>query len=110
MFEIVRKDDVYILKISGSINVSNSAKFESELETFLSSNRPKKVVLDFSNIENISSSGIRVIVNFYKRLKSYGGSVNIYNASSSIEKIFKLVEIDSILKNYSSLDEAIKNL
>ncbi len=56
-----------------------------------------KIVLNFSGVDYISSLGIRVLVNHYKRLKSVNGSLSISNPSDTTRAILKAAGLAEFL-------------
>lgn len=56
----------------------------------------KQVTFDFSQLEYISSAGMRVLLQFNKQANEKGGSVVITGMSENILQIFQLVGFDKI--------------
>lgn len=57
----------------------------------------KELVLDFAKITFISSYGLKVILELYKKLKENDGSLKIKNVSEEIKKSFNLVGFNKFL-------------
>ena len=108
--KLTRNNDIHILKVSGFLNVESANGLEMILNELIVKENPKKVIFDFSELEHISSSGLRVIMNFYKKMSAKNGKVIICSAKEGIKKVLKLVELDSILEIYSTLEEGVKSL
>lgn len=56
------------------------------------------LILDFTNLEYISSAGLRVLVSTQKKLKSEDIPMTIKNVNDTINEIFKMSGFDKILK------------
>ena len=56
------------------------------------------LILDFTNLEYISSAGLRVLVSTQKKLKSEDIPMTIENVNDTINEIFKMSGFDKILK------------
>ncbi|NOZ23718.1 MAG: STAS domain-containing protein [Planctomycetes bacterium] len=69
-----------------------------------------KVILDFSNLEFISSAGISLILWFSELLRSQGGQLKICEASPDVLDIFKVGKLDTVLPFHDTTDEALAAL
>ncbi|MCQ2220988.1 MAG: STAS domain-containing protein [Prevotella sp.] len=56
----------------------------------------KAITIDFSNLEYISSAGMRVLLQLNKNAMEKGGSVSIVGMSEDILQIFQLVGFDKL--------------
>ncbi len=56
------------------------------------------MILDFTNVDYISSGGMRVLLALHKRLKKKGGTLKVINVKDSIYDIFKLVGFHSMVE------------
>ena len=52
--------------------------------------RTNKVVLDFADLEYLSSAGLRVLVATQKRVTAAEGALRIVNASDDIREVFDI--------------------
>ena len=70
-----------------------------ELEEAVKSNLPKcdKMIFDFTNVEYITSAGLRVLVYAHRELMKKGG-VTVTGVNESIKKIFTVTGMYKILK------------
>lgn len=98
--------DIYVIKLEGVINVQMSLDFEAWLSSFFLEKNPKKVIVDLSQVQHISSSGLRVLVSFYKKLLSVQGKLVLVGLNQNLKKIFKIVELDTVFETYDSIEEA----
>lgn len=90
-----------IIKLSGRIDSSNAAQVEADINRRLE-NYSGDIELDASELEYISSAGLRVIL----RLKKSNASTKITNCSSEVYEIFDMTgftEMMSVSKAYRKL-------
>jgi len=87
--------NVEIVKENGNTIITLETRLDSttagEFDEFLKKEVPlveKALVLDFKNVDFISSMGLRVLVAAYKQLE--GKEFIIKNANSSVKEIFNL--------------------
>ncbi|MDO4478231.1 MAG: STAS domain-containing protein [Lachnospiraceae bacterium] len=82
-------DKTMIVKVEGWLDIQSNkefAAFMSEIPV------QEKLVMDFQNLEYISSSGIREIVSVV--LRQPEGTFSIINVSPSIKSVFEMIGLD----------------
>lgn len=84
-----------LIEISGQLD-TNSAQDLAEQLTPLLEDAGKQITLDFSNLEYISSSGLRVLLMLNKKAKEKGGDVNIIGMKENILQLFQIVGFDAL--------------
>lgn len=57
----------------------------------------KELVLDFSEVTFISSYGLKVVLELYKKMKEVEGTLKIIGVSEDIKKTFNLVGFNKFL-------------
>ena len=101
-----QKGDILILRISGKLDFMSSPLFETTLQQTIKKNG-KKVVLDFSNISYISSSGIRLLLEVSKILKNLSGKLVIFGLQPFPMEIIKDANFDFVLEITETEEEAL---
>ena len=98
---MVEKSDNGIIKISGRIDSNNAAEFEKELLD-AAAGADGGITLDASELEYVSSAGLRV---FLKLKKSAAGEVSVINTSPEVYEIFDVTGFTSLLNVSKRLRE-----
>ena len=83
-----------MMKIIGRLDTSTSPKLEKELEQCISD--VQKLILDFADLEYISSAGLRVILQAQKTMNKQGEMI-IKNVNEIIKEIFEVTGFIDIL-------------
>ncbi len=85
------------VELIGEIDINSKAKLKEEL---LSLNEKKQAdyVLKCDNLDYIDSTGLGVLISFYKNVKINDRSVYFENLKPSILKIFSLTGLDKIFQ------------
>ena len=78
-----------ILKVEGWLDTQSAPELQTEIENLGA--ETESLVIDFSGLEYIASSGVRQVVAAYKRMK---GKLVVRGASAGIMTIFKATGID----------------
>ena len=100
-----RKNDVLILCMVGDVT---SAAADDLLQIVDSTQR--KIVLDFSRVEYINSSGVALIIQVLSRAHKTNTIVRCSGLSPHFQKVFQLVGLTRYTELCGTTDEALKNL
>ena len=93
----------------GSLDTETVSAFDQELDTVLES--PLKVlVLDLSELEYLSSAGIRSLFRAQKSMKARAGEALIVNPQPAVQKVFDIVKAVDLKAVFSSVQELDKYL
>ena len=98
-------NDIHIVGITGSLDSTTSPEAQKSLDSVLTS--AKKVLLDFSGLDYISSAGLRVLLGAAKRLRGSGGTLGMFGLNQSVREVFEISGFSSILSVYQSEADAI---
>ena len=96
--EIRMNEENLLAKISGELDHHTAAAMRTELDEKISNLNPHKLMLDFSDVSFMDSSGIGLVMGRYKILSKMGTEFHIVGASPQIYKIFKLAGIEKLAK------------
>lgn len=101
--------DVAVLSPSGRLDSNTSKSFESELIPVVESG-PGAVVVDLSNLQYVSSAGLRVLLVAAKRSKAGGGRLALSGMSDQIREVFDISGFSAIFTIFATRDEAVAAL
>ena len=87
-----RDSDKLTVAVDGTINSLTSAEFGKALDS-LPLGETKLLLLDFANVEYISSAGLRVLLSTYDRMDDHG-AMKIINVS---EDVFQILDITGFI-------------
>jgi anti-sigma B factor antagonist len=85
---------VFILK--GRLNTSSADWFQFKLEEALGGGQ-KNIILNMSQVEFLSSTGIRVILKIYKQLTEKGGKLGIERPSECVKNVLGMAALKDML-------------
>lgn len=88
--------DQVLVAVEGSLDSSESHKLEIVLNDILNGKRVN-LVIDFSKLEYLSSSGLRVLLGAQKMTNESIGNLVIKNVNPDIMEIFKLTGFSDFL-------------
>jgi anti-sigma B factor antagonist len=94
-----------IVKISGRLDAYSAETMEKDLEGEIDRGTAG-VVLDFSNCDFLSSTGLRVLFSLQNRLGG-SGSLKLVGVGPQVKKIFTITDCVELFDFYGTIDEAI---
>ena len=97
--------EIHIVAIAGSLDSTTSPEAQKLLMAVVAG--AKKVVLDFSGLDYISSAGLRVLLGAAKQLRASGGKLGMFGLNQSVREVFEISGFSSILSIYQSEAEAL---
>ena len=68
-----------------------------DIDTAIQDKSPKKLILDFSGVTFMDSSGVGLVMGRYRNMKERGGKVSLANMPEYIEKVMDLAGMDRLL-------------
>lgn len=95
-----------VISVSGRIDSSTTQEFETALKSLQERGR-HKLVLQFKNLDYISSNGLRAIVAALKAARAHSGDVIIVEAPNRIKDTLELVGFQSLFNQYDNLLDAV---
>lgn len=88
------ENNTIILAVEGRIDTTTAPQLEAEVKS--SAESAECIVIDFSNVEYISSAGLRVLLSGHKLMNAKGG-LKLINVSEDIMEIFDVTGFTDIL-------------
>lgn len=104
-----KRGDITILELRGRLDASTSNRLEEKLLALIDSGK-KQLIIDFTNVDYISSSGLRVLVIAAKKLKNVEGKIALSSMKDFIKSVFDIAGFSSIFPIFHSKEEAINYL
>jgi anti-sigma B factor antagonist len=96
-----------VVKVTGRVDSATAPKLAEELSR-INDLGHFKIVLDFSNLEFISSAGLRVLISTLKNCKRYNrGDLVLAGLPANILSVFDLAGFTSIFKIYNDVLTAV---
>ena len=84
------------IEVKDRIDTVTAPDFENEILNEMG--KFDSLIIDFTNLEYISSAGLRVLIATQKKLKPENIPMTIRNVNDTINEIFRMSGFDKILK------------
>ncbi len=100
------ENDISIFKLDGRLDSNTSPNLEKKLAGAME-NGAVKMIIDFENLDYISSAGLRIILKTTKDLKRSEGSIVLCAMQDYVKEVFEIAGFDTFLSIVHSLDDAL---
>jgi anti-sigma B factor antagonist len=105
----IQEGDILILNLKGDIDLHHSPKLREVLQAKVKA-KCGKLLLDFSEVGYIDSSGLATLVEYYQGSRTYSGKICLAALSTRVKSVFDLVRLSEIFSISPSMEEAKESL
>jgi anti-sigma B factor antagonist len=98
---------VTLLNVEGVIKLGESAQFFAQTLDRTLADDKGHVIIDFSRINFIDSTGIGELVGYLGRFRSFQRELVLVNPSDRIRKLLHVARLDSLFPTYDTVDAAL---
>ena len=95
--KIEKSENYTVLNLIGRLDTNTAGILENKL-TELFDNNEKFIILNFKDLDYLSSAGLRVLLAAQKRIKSINGDMILKNENNDVMEVFSITGFTEILK------------
>jgi anti-anti-sigma factor len=99
-------DDICEVRPKGRLDSASGPAFEKDLLGRIESGR-LRMLLDFGELQYISSAGLRIVLLAAKKMRSAGGKMALCSLNPQIAEVFEISGFSNILDIHPSRDAAL---
>lgn len=103
-----RIEGMTLLRLEGVIKLGESAEFLNQTLERSLAEETGHVLIDFSSINYIDSTGIGELVGYLGRFRETGRKLILINPSDRIRKLLHVARLDELFSTYDGLEDALK--
>lgn len=109
MLAVTRQGDVYVIEfmITSLLDRLSIETIGREIEQLVAKSGHPKFVINFSNINQVSSSMLGVLIALNTQTKNMHGELRLAAIPTSIMQVFQLTRLDKLFKIYDSTHAAV---
>ncbi len=100
-----RAEGLAILHLSGRLDLASASKFKNQV-TELLGDGALVVILDLAKVSFVDSSGLGAIVAGLKAARQNGGDLRLAGAQEQMRSLLELTTLISVLRPFSTIQEA----
>jgi anti-anti-sigma factor len=98
-----------ILRIRGRLDASTAGSLEQQFQRVLALGE-KMLLVDLSQLDYISSAGLRAFLIITRELKSAGGKLALFTLQENVKNVFDITGFTGIFTIAPTQDEAVAAL
>ncbi|MCI0406489.1 MAG: STAS domain-containing protein [candidate division Zixibacteria bacterium] len=103
--EAANSGEPSILRVDGVVDTMTASELEKVMSSLLLQKR-YRIVVDLAGVDYISSAGWGIFVSNIREVRANRGDIKLARMMPSVYEVFELLEFDSILRAFDSLDRA----
>ena len=105
-----KEDENLIIYMMGELDHHSAEEVRSKIDDRIDRENINKLILDFTNVTFMDSSGIGVVIGRYKKISLKKGDICIANVNNSVKRVFDLSGMFKIIKLYDNVEQALKSI
>ncbi len=103
------RDQILVIRPEGSLDKAVSGELEELLTNGLDEGF-RLIVFDLSQLEQISSDGLRVILHLVNEVRSVGGDVAVTGMVEHVEKALDVSGFFKLIESFDDIEKAVESL
>ncbi|MFH1177664.1 MAG: STAS domain-containing protein [Acidobacteriota bacterium] len=103
---LMNQGNTLVVGVRGRLDSVTAAEFDRAMSEGVS-NHERRVILDFSELDYMSSAGMRSLLVLQKRLEKQGGGLVVAGVKGLVNEVFVVSGFDSVLPVFESLEAAL---
>jgi anti-sigma B factor antagonist len=100
------KKGLTVCHVEGEIDINTAPDIKKSFEKILTKKDPK-VIINFSKVTYVDSSGLATLVEILKNMRAYGGRLRLTNLSPKIKSLFEITKLEKLFEIMAEEEEAI---
>ncbi len=101
-------NDIKVLHFEGELDIQTSPDAQNQLKQLIEEGA-RKILVNFEQLEYISSAGVAVLLAAAKQLKAVDGELRVCGLNEVVKEVFEISGFMTILKVFGSESEAIED-
>ena len=97
IFEVKENNEKVLATVSGRLDTPSAVSAQQEITPLLE-NADKEIILDCTELEYISSSGLRIFLSIRKEAAAHNSKVIVRNINADIRQVFMMTGFISLFE------------
>ena len=107
--DATKEGNAMVMSLKGRLDAAASSEFETKLADWISKG-DNNFLLNFTDLEYISSAGLRSIIATSKKLIESNGKMFLTGLRGPVEEVFKISGFISIFRVFDTAEAALKEI
>jgi len=96
------------IEAASVLDAMNVSHFGAELTAYVEANAGVRLLLDFENVDYLSSAVLTELLRINKKIAETHGSFRLCSLNRDIRKVFEITNLDKMFVIYDSAGEGLK--
>ncbi len=101
-------NDVAVVQLVGSLDGKTAPEVQNQVLPGTEGQR--KVILDMTKVDYVSSAGLRILLLLYRQVKGKGGKIALVGTSEEIKDIMSVTGLINFFQISETLEDGISSL
>lgn len=106
--KVINSKNATVFEITGEIDLYNSPQLRQQLTETINKG-VKFILLDFSSVKYIDSSGLATLIEGLRKLNKVKGEIKLCCMNKNIRDVFEVSRLEDIFAIYNSREEALND-
>lgn len=98
---------IQVIKVEGYLDSSTFDQLQEHLQSLIDANK-FLLIVEFGQLNYISSAGLGVLMGMLKEVRRNGGDLKLANMSSKVRNLFDMLGFSRLIRIYPDCDQAIQ--
>ncbi|WP_141501595.1 STAS domain-containing protein [Paenibacillus luteus] len=107
MINVEQQDEISIISLSGRLDGTTMGEVEQRFLELLGQGM-KQFVFDMSELEYISSAGLRVMLLSVKKTRAIAGKIALCKLNANVQEVFQISGFSTIFEIFPAREEALQ--
>ena len=101
-----KANEVMVLAFSGNLDTNTAPEAENQINELMDAGE-SNILINFEDLNYISSAGLRVLLATAKKMMTTGGSLKICSLNSTVQEVFDISGFSTILSLEANESDAL---
>lgn len=97
--------DVLIIRADGGLNAQNAEEFVAKIRQLVDAGL-RKLIVDCSHLDYISSVGLAVLLRLHKQIAAHGGNLKVAGLKGMVAQVLAVTSLNKVFHLYPDVDQA----
>jgi anti-sigma B factor antagonist len=103
-----KDNNTLVCGIEGDIDINTSVQLRKVFDGFIKNNE-KKVLVEFSSVNYVDSSGLATLIEMFQRMKKIGGHLRFSGMSQKVRNAFEITKLHKLFEIFENREAALKD-
>jgi anti-sigma B factor antagonist len=108
---VIQEKDVRVVEFTSAkiLDEANISEIGATLNVLIDEVTSPKLLLDFTNVDHLSSAALGMLINANNRIKQRNGQLRLTNIKPQIFEVFVITKLNKLFRILPTREEALKS-